>query len=586
MPASIRRLKIERFRGIKSLCWMPDKGMNIILGGGDTGKSTVLEAIALLLSPTNTFTVTDSDYWRRKVDEEFCIEAVISFFNTDDISQQSKMNWPWEWDGQNLMQPDLNEGAEDISKKGNKDPVYVIRVRGTSDLELVYEIVQPNNDIERLSVGLRRAIGLVRLSGDDRNDRDLRLVQGSGLDRLLKDPGLRGRLGRELAERDVKTHLNENAQHALEGLDESFGKKALPRQLGLGVTGGPGLSVNAMVGLTADKEGIVLPLASWGAGTRRLSALTIADELHGEHPITVIDEVERGLEPYRQRGLVQALHESGVQVFLTTHSAPVIAAGTKASLWYLDANVSIGLLDRNKIARQQSTDPEVFLARLAVVCEGATEVGFIQMLLEKSIQSPLNDHGLWFTDANGHEQALKILEAFVKGGLSFAGMVDDEGKHPTRWEKVKVHMGDLLYKWNNGCLEQNVISYFTDDELYSLIEDPHGELTGQRLRTLADRLTVEEKDFECIKRQAGENFRQLIIEASCGFVPEGIDSSKEKTFRSHGKSWFKTVQGGRELGQKAFMMTRNSELQNTLAPFVKAVQNTLGIVPQEGEING
>jgi putative ATP-dependent endonuclease of OLD family len=202
------------------------------------------------------------------------------------------------------------------------------------------------------------------------------------------------------------------------------------------------------------------------------------------------------------------------------------------------------------------------------------------VLLENSIQAPLNDHGLWLTDANGHEHALKILEAFVNGGLSFAGMVDDEGKHPTRWKKVKDHMGELLHQWNNGCLEQIVIPYFNDDELYSLIVDPQEELTGHRLRTLADRLTMEEKDFESLKHKAGDNFRQLIIEAACGFVPVGIDPSKEKTFRSHGKSWFKTVQGGRELGQKAFIMTRKSELRKTLAPFVKAVKSTLGMAPQ------
>ena len=46
---------------------------------------------------------------------------------------------------------------------------------------------------------LRRSIGLVRLSSDDRNDRDLRLVQGSAVDRLLSDKGLHSRLASELA---------------------------------------------------------------------------------------------------------------------------------------------------------------------------------------------------------------------------------------------------------------------------------------------------------------------------------------------------------------------------------------------------
>ena len=43
----IHRLIIERFRGIAQLEWLPAPGLNIVIGGGDIGKSTILEAIAL-----------------------------------------------------------------------------------------------------------------------------------------------------------------------------------------------------------------------------------------------------------------------------------------------------------------------------------------------------------------------------------------------------------------------------------------------------------------------------------------------------------------------------------------------------------
>jgi hypothetical protein len=56
-------------------------------------------------------------------------------------------------------------------------------VCGTGDLELTYEIVQPDGTVGMLPVALRRRMGLVRLGGDDRSERDLRLVQGSALDR-------------------------------------------------------------------------------------------------------------------------------------------------------------------------------------------------------------------------------------------------------------------------------------------------------------------------------------------------------------------------------------------------------------------
>jgi len=58
----------------------------------------------------------------------------------------------------------------------------------TEDLDLAYEL-QPDGTTDNLSVPLRRSIGLVRLGGDDRNDRDLRLARGSALDRLLSDKG-------------------------------------------------------------------------------------------------------------------------------------------------------------------------------------------------------------------------------------------------------------------------------------------------------------------------------------------------------------------------------------------------------------
>ena len=109
----------------------------------------------------------------------------------------------------------LQAGAAGLVKG---EPVYRLRVRGTEDLELAYEIVQPDGTADTLSTGFRRSIGLVRLGGDDRNDRDLRLVQGSALDRLLSDKALRSRLASELAKSDVTERLTDEKKKALEAL--------------------------------------------------------------------------------------------------------------------------------------------------------------------------------------------------------------------------------------------------------------------------------------------------------------------------------------------------------------------------------
>ena len=296
----IRRLTIERFRGIEYLVWYPKPGVNVILGGGDVGKTTILDAIALLFSPTNTTILSVADYWHREVEKGFSIEAVISLPETCGINQQSQSTWPWEWDGK---EPKLPKGNEDPATWNNFETVYRLRVRGTDEFDLAFEVLQPDDTTAHLGVAVRRKIGLVRLGGDDRNDRDLRLIQGSALDRLVSDKTLRARLGQTLAENDIEGELKEEAKSSLNNLNGAFQVQSLPTGLGLGLTGGPGFSLNALIGLTATIENVKLPLASWGAGTRRLAALEIAVAHQGENPITIVDEVERGLEPYRQRAL-------------------------------------------------------------------------------------------------------------------------------------------------------------------------------------------------------------------------------------------------------------------------------------------
>jgi putative ATP-dependent endonuclease of the OLD family len=45
--AAIYALTIERFRGITSLKWKPSRGVNVILGGGDVGKTALVQFAGL-----------------------------------------------------------------------------------------------------------------------------------------------------------------------------------------------------------------------------------------------------------------------------------------------------------------------------------------------------------------------------------------------------------------------------------------------------------------------------------------------------------------------------------------------------------
>lgn len=584
--AIIRQLTIERFRGIKSLKWNPADGLNVILGGGDVGKTTILDAVALLLNPSNAVVVSESDYYDRNSDLGFVIQCVLSLPASTDIGQQQKFSWPWEWNGNEAVPPIVCDGESDeIPTPGR--PVYRLQVRATPDMELVWEIVQPNDDVDGLSSAVRRAIGVVRLGSDDRNDRDLRLVYGSALDRLLADQGLKARIGQQISEMDLNEKLGEEAKNSLRRLDKALRDGLLPSGLELGLTSSQVISIGALIGLLARKqlpensEATSLPLASWGAGTRRMATLQIAAATNAKTRITVIDEVERGLEPYRVRKLIERLQSESTQTFVTTHSAVVISAATSGTLWYLDSKGNIGELSKVKVERQQQRDPETFLARLAVIAEGPTEVGFVTHLLEKAVKGNPRDYGIRVCDGQGTPAVLDLLEAMNGAGLMFGGFVDSATTHPDRWKALNQEMGDMLFQWPSGCTEERIISSVGEDRLTELIKDMEGQYDLERRRTLADRLKIDDKSIVAITTGAGSGLRALIVAAATGNAEDAPDTQTAKIWKKHGRHWFKSEEGGRELAQKAEALGVWPKIKPAIMPFLNTVRSFVGQAPSD-----
>jgi hypothetical protein len=308
-----------------------------------------------------------------------------------------------------------------------------------------------------------------------------------------------------------------------------------------------------------------------------LAGLTIAEQKQGNRPVTLVDEVERGLEPYRQRALIDKLQSGGAQVFVTTHSPAAIAAAGQASLWYVDHRGEIGPLEAAKIARHRVTDPDTFLSRLAIVAEGATESGFASALLERALGKPLTHFGIHVSNGGGHELTLELLEGLKAGGLSFGGFADDEdGKHPTRWKALEVSIGPLLMRWPKGCLEENVFVATPDTKLESLMIDPNGNRMGMRRQTLALRLGIEAKTFAEVAAAAGDKLRSVMVQAAVGSVPPGREEDKA-VYRAHGGIWFKSLPGGRELARKVFILGLWPALRPQLLPFCNAVRVAVGL---------
>ncbi|NUU44507.1 ATP-binding protein [Tardiphaga robiniae] len=548
-----------------------------MVGGGDSGKSTVLHAIALLFSPTNAVQILETDYFNRRSDEGFSIEATVELPDEIGLANLQQTFWPWTWDGQAGVIPDADASG------GQETPVYRLRVRGTSELDLAWEVVQPNDEVVALPVSLRRRVGVVRLTNDDRNDRDLRLVAGSALDRLLSNGNLKSRISQKISEVDIDAALQEGETEALRELDSKLQKAGLPHDLALGLTSSQGLSIGALIGLLASRDDVMLPLASWGAGTRRMSSLEIAGSTEAATRLTIIDEIERGLEPYRLRQLIVKLDEGGGQCFVTTHSPVAVAAAGRgvSALWYVDIKAKIGSLPREAIENQQKRDPETFLAKLPVIAEGITEVGFLRRIFQTAFAAQPEFLGIRVCDGGGNDTMLGLLEALRDAGLTLGAFCDDEGRFSGRWKAISEALGPRFFQWPKGCLEENVIKHIADKNLMALARDPDGA-SGRRLRTLAVRLDIAEKDETSILKACGApemrfaRLRSVIIAAATGDTEGAPNDEAKKEWKSHSREWFKSLQGGSELVDKAVQLKAWPKIETDILPFINGLRAAFG----------
>ena len=73
----IVRLDIEHFRSIKALQWMPYPGINCLVGHGDSGKSSILDAIEWCLSARGQLRISDADFYCHDTDKPIRITVLL-----------------------------------------------------------------------------------------------------------------------------------------------------------------------------------------------------------------------------------------------------------------------------------------------------------------------------------------------------------------------------------------------------------------------------------------------------------------------------------------------------------------------------
>jgi len=540
--ATIRLVEIENFRCIRHLQWYPTPGINCLIGPGDSGKSTILDAIDLALGARRTAQFTDADFHNLDIKNPIQITLTLGNLGPELKSIETYGLYLRGYDA-------ATKKIEDEPGSG-LETVLCLNLAVEGDLEPTWSLISDRaravGQTRNLSWSDRERLAPVRIGA--LSDHNLSWKRGSVLNRLSDETA------------DASTALLAAAREAR----KSFGKDA-DAMLGdalkivTEVAGSLGIDVGAKakaeleahsVSVTAgtislhDENGI--PLRRLGTGSTRLMISGLQQKNAAETAILLVDELEHGLEPHRIIRFLDNLganqKEPSLQAFLTSHSPVAVRelAVEQISIVRRVGNQHevrwVG--DHPDLQGTIRLYPEAFLAHSVLVCEGASEVGFVrgmdQYLSDKGNGRSLFAAGTALVSANGYTNIMSRAEAFRSMGYRTATFRDDDYQPPIAEETSFGRGGGSIFKWRKG--------HKLEVELFVT-------LPANAVGALLDRALVDRSEEEADSQLRSHSTNAVTLARVRDELAKGALSTEARVAvgnaaggnKDNKKAWFKSV---------------------------------------------
>ncbi|WP_341937215.1 ATP-dependent nuclease [Marinimicrobium sp. C2-29] len=464
----IRHISIRNFRGIRELDWtVPSAKLVCLIGRGDSTKSTILEAIRRVFHPQWNLAFDDADFHRCNPNNLISIEIVLGDL-PDEFRDLEKY-------GHELCGWNAETCARTEDPGADLEDALCIRLVVTDDLEPKWFVIKSDDNEGVPFRAADRAKVAVTLIGAA-SDRHLTWSRGSILSQLTETDNISSSLAG--AARAAKSALELRREEDLSGFDSvAETAERTARALGVNVAGSYKAhldtdAINVRMGGLTLHDGD-MPLRQLGLGSKRMLTTGLQRHALRSPHITLFDEVEVGLEPHRIARLLQHLKNDDTgQYYLTTHSPVVLRELTVDDLHIVHCeggrtNIiaahqpAIGDSIQGKIR----TGAEAFLAPKIVVCEGATEVGFLRGLDDHwtSVEEKesFSYRGIALFDANGASNVREIAENLKLLGYDVAVLADSDA--PAHFSDADAQAlrdtGIAVVKWEDALsIEERVFA--------------------------------------------------------------------------------------------------------------------------------
>jgi hypothetical protein len=128
----IRELTIERFRGINALSWRPSSNVVCLVGPGDSTKTTILDAIELVLGSRWAVPLTDADFYGGDTAHSLTITAIVGQLPGALLKEEKY--------GLEIQGWDATDGLHD-EPEPDDEPVLTVVFSADDSLEPTWRIV-------------------------------------------------------------------------------------------------------------------------------------------------------------------------------------------------------------------------------------------------------------------------------------------------------------------------------------------------------------------------------------------------------------------------------------------------------------
>lgn len=521
----IVQLHIQNFRSIEDATFLLPENV-VLVGDNNSGKSTILEAIDLVLGPERIRqrpVIDEHDFYEGQYisdedDEidpiEIRVEATVIGLNEEQESRFQENLEFWNLDQECLLE---DPPAEMTDEDYVVPALRVVFVGAYNEEEDDFEggtyFMWPESDtaeLEQFRTRDKRFCGFLFLRTLRTGSRALSLERGSLLDVIL-----RLREKRVQIWEDVITELREVGVAEDEELGLSSTLVEVQEKLRSFIptewADDPHIRVSELtreslrrvltvfMASGSEDDGCAVPFRKQGTGTINMLVFAllsmIADEK--QNVIFAMEEPEIAIPPYTQKRVIESVKASSSQVLLTSHSPYVIEDFPPEQVVVLQRSDGSLVLTPSSLPptvkmkayrREMRTRfCEALLARRVLIVEGRTEYDALPAAarrlaaLHPEKHRSLDSLGIAVVDAETDSQVLPLVEYFEQLGKTVFAVFDKQDDSTMSdaikngYESPETGFEKLIAKNTDLSVLKAFIDELIENEEWPLSEDDKPE---------------------------------------------------------------------------------------------------------------